>query len=83
MDMTVKIGNREVGDTCPCFIIAEIGINHNGSLELVKELIEVAKAAGCDAVRNGLRNSVLLPPNETCFARLRGESSPIWNTRKK
>lgn len=62
MDMTVKIGNREVGDTCPCFIIAEIGINHNGSLELVKELIEVAKAAGCDAVKFQKRTPELSTP---------------------
>ncbi|HJH03081.1 N-acetylneuraminate synthase family protein [Victivallis vadensis] len=60
--MTVKIGNREVGDTCPCFIIAEIGINHNGSLELVKELIEVAKAAGCDAVKFQKRTPELSTP---------------------
>jgi len=33
------------------FIIAEIGINHNGSLDLAKQLIDVAKAAGCDAVK--------------------------------
>ena len=62
MDMTVKIGNREVGDTCPCFIIAEIGINHNGSLELVKELVEVAKAAGCDAVKFQKRTPELSTP---------------------
>jgi len=33
------------------FIIAEIGINHNGSMEICKELIDVAKDAGCDAVK--------------------------------
>ncbi len=62
MDMTVKIGNRDVGDACPCFIIAEIGINHNGSLELVKELIKVAKAAGCDAVKFQKRTPELSTP---------------------
>jgi len=35
----------------PTFIIAEIGINHNGSLEIAKELITIAKEAGCDAVK--------------------------------
>jgi len=33
------------------FIIAEIGINHNGDLDITKELIKVAKDCGCDAVK--------------------------------
>jgi N-acetylneuraminate synthase len=48
---TVKIGNKLVGDGQPCFIIAEIGINHNGDIDLAKRLISVAVAAGCDAVK--------------------------------
>lgn len=36
---------------CPCFIIAEIGINHNGDIEIAKKLIDVAISAGCDAVK--------------------------------
>ena len=47
----VKIGNRFVGDGNPCFIVAEIGINHNGSIQLALELINVAKESGCDAVK--------------------------------
>jgi len=39
------------GEAREVFIIAEIGINHNGSLDLAKQLIDVAKAAGCDAVK--------------------------------
>lgn len=62
MDMTVKISNREIGDACPCFIIAEIGINHNGSLALAKKLIEAAKAAGCDAVKFQKRTPELSTP---------------------
>jgi len=49
--MTVRIGNRQVGDTEPCYIIAEIGINHNGDIDTAKRLISVAVAAGCDAVK--------------------------------
>jgi N-acetylneuraminate synthase len=49
--MSVRIGGREVGDDQPCFVIAEIGINHNGDLDLAKRLISVAVAAGCDAVK--------------------------------
>jgi len=48
---TVRIGNRLVGDDQPCFIVAEIGINHNGDIDLAKRLISVAVAAGCDAVK--------------------------------
>src|SRR5687767_3038712 len=48
---------KELAQTHPwpipkrCFIIAEIGINHNGDLEIAKRLVEQAKAAGCDAVK--------------------------------
>jgi N-acetylneuraminate synthase len=48
---TVQIGNRLVGDGQPCYVIAEIGINHNGNVDLAKRLISVAVAAGCDAVK--------------------------------
>jgi N-acetylneuraminate synthase len=48
---TVKIGNKLVGEDQPCYIIAEIGINHNGDIDLAKRLISVAVAAGCDAVK--------------------------------
>ena len=48
---TVRIGNKLVGDEQPCLVIAEIGINHNGDVDLAKRLISVAVAAGCDAVK--------------------------------
>ena len=47
----VKIGNRVIGDGYPCFIIAEIGINHNGSVALAKKMIDIAVTTGCDAVK--------------------------------
>ena len=47
----VKIGSKFVGDGYPCFIIAEIGINHNGSVKLAKKMIDIAVATGCDAVK--------------------------------
>ncbi len=52
----VKIGNRLVGDGHPCFITAEIGINHNGSLEIAKRLIDLAVQYGADAVKFQKRN---------------------------
>jgi N-acetylneuraminate synthase len=47
----MKIGNKEIGNTYPCFITAEIGLNANGSVETAKKLIDVAIDAGCDAVK--------------------------------
>ena len=44
------------------YIIAEIGINHNGSLEVAKQLIDVAKNAGCDAVKFQKRNPDIAVP---------------------
>jgi N-acetylneuraminate synthase len=40
-----------VGDSQSCYVVAEIGINHNGSLEIAKKLIDVACESGCDAVK--------------------------------
>ena len=51
MRKVVQIGNKFVGDGHPCFVIAEIGINHNGMLSLAKQMIDVAVSAGCDAVK--------------------------------
>jgi N,N'-diacetyllegionaminate synthase len=49
--MEFKIGNKKVGDGHPVFFIAEAGVNHNGSLKLGKQLIDVALDAGADAVK--------------------------------
>ena len=47
----IKIGNKLVGTGHPCYVVAEIGINHNGDIDLAKRLISVAIAANCDAVK--------------------------------
>ncbi len=49
--MTIKIADKKIGGNEPCFIIAEIGINHNNDLEIAKKLIDSAADAGCDAVK--------------------------------
>ena len=51
MTKCVKIADKVIGDGNPCFIIAEIGINHNGSVALAKKMIDMAVIAGCDAVK--------------------------------
>src|SRR5277367_141524 len=47
----ISIASRRVGRGEPCFIIAEAGVNHNGSFELARELVDVAIEADCDAVK--------------------------------
>lgn len=47
----IKIGDRLVGDGQPTYIIAEVGVNHNGLIDLAIELIDVAVSAGADAVK--------------------------------
>jgi len=51
MKKMIKIENRYISEDYPTFIIAEAGVNHNGSLELAKKLVDVAKEAGVDAVK--------------------------------
>ena len=51
MSATVGIGARTIGDGAPCFVVAEAGSNHNGSLEQAIRLIDVAASAGADAVK--------------------------------
>jgi len=60
----IDIGGRPVGDGLPTYVIAEIGINHNGSLDTAKRLIAVAKAVGCDAVKFQKRNPEKTVPPE-------------------
>lgn len=47
----VAVGKKMVGPGQPCFVIAEIGINHNGDMVIAKKLIDAAVHCGCDAVK--------------------------------
>jgi sialic acid synthase SpsE len=58
----VKIGNKLVGPGNPCYVIAEIGINHNGDLGVAKQLIQMSAEAGCDAVKFQKRTPELCVP---------------------
>jgi N-acetylneuraminate synthase len=60
----VTVRGREIGEGAPVFVIAEIGINHNGSLEMAKEMIEGAARAGCDAVKFQKRTPELCVPRD-------------------
>lgn len=64
MGEIVNIGGRAVGKGEPCYIIGEIGINHNGDLDIAKKLIDAAAIAGCDAVKFQKRTPELCVPEE-------------------
>ncbi len=48
---SIQFSGRAVGSGFPCFIIAEAGVNHNGSLDMARQLIDAAAEAGADAVK--------------------------------
>ena len=60
----IKVGARFVGDGHPVFIIGEIGINHNGDIEIAKKIIAGAKHAGCDAVKFQKRTPEICTPKD-------------------
>ena len=63
--MEVRLGERLVGDGHSCFVLAEIGINHNGDTEIAQKLIDVAASAGCEAVKFQKRSvDVVYTPEE-------------------
>lgn len=63
MSRTIELGKKIVGDGNPCYIVAEIGINHNGDLGTTKRLIDTAIVAGCDAVKFQKRTPELCVPD--------------------
>lgn len=77
---TITIGNRKIGDDNPCYIIAEIGINHNGDINFAKKLIDIALVSGCDAVKFQKRTidvvyspEELAKPRESHFGETNGD----------
>jgi len=73
----VIIGDHKIGEGHSCFIIAEIGINHNGDIDVAKRLIDLAKFSGCTAVKFQKRTiDVVYKPEELTMPR----ESPFGNT---
>ena len=64
MGRNIKIGDRMIGDDYPPYVVAEIGINHNGDIEIAKQLIQAAKHTGVDAVKFQKRTPELCVPPE-------------------
>ena len=76
----VLLGDRPVGDGHPAYVLAEIGINHNGDMSIAKKLIDVAVLAGCEGVKFQKRTvdvvytpEELAKPRETPFGTTNGE----------
>ncbi|MFA8341498.1 MAG: N-acetylneuraminate synthase family protein [Rhodothermaceae bacterium] len=64
MRKIIQVGEKYIGDSQSVFIIAEIGINHNGSLDNAKKMIDGAVFAGCDAVKFQKRTPELCVPRD-------------------
>jgi len=63
MTREIKIGNRMVGEGHPTYVIAEVGINHNGSVQVAKDLMSAAHEAGVDAVKFQKRTPEICVPD--------------------
>jgi N-acetylneuraminate synthase len=78
----IKIGNTLIGDNHPCYVIAEIGINHNGDIDITKKLIDISVEAGCNAVKFQKRTiEIVYSPKE--LARPRESPFGITNADLK
>jgi N-acetylneuraminate synthase len=64
MSRTIQIGSKKVGDGFPTYIVAEIGINHNGDLNLAKQMVDVGARYGVDAIKLQKRTPELCVPPE-------------------
>ncbi|MBN1454250.1 MAG: N-acetylneuraminate synthase family protein [Anaerolineales bacterium] len=64
MAREVKIGGKIVGDGHPAYVVAEIGINHNGDIKIAKAMIDAAVHAGVDAVKFQKRTPEICTPPE-------------------
>jgi N-acetylneuraminate synthase len=65
MERAIRLGSRTVGDGEPTYVVAEIGINHNGDLDQALRLVDAAAHAGVDAVKFQKRTPELcVPPDQ-------------------
>lgn len=63
MAREIKLGDRWVGEGHPTYVLAEIGINHNGDVQIAKDLIKAANDAGVDAVKFQKRTPEICVPD--------------------
>jgi N-acetylneuraminate synthase len=81
MKKEIKIENKFIGENHPCFIIAEAGVNHNGSLTLAKKLVDVAVDAGVDAVKFQTFKTEDLVTKKTDMAKYQKNNTKINETQ--
>lgn len=71
----ISIGTSRIGEGCPCFIIAEAGVNHNGNLAMALKLVDAAVDCGADAIKFQKRNLSKIYPEEL----LNNPNSAEWS----
>ena len=64
MNTNLTVGSTEIGKNRPVYIIAEIGINHNGDISIAKQLMDVAAQSGCNAVKFQKRTPAICVPED-------------------
>jgi len=64
VNTTLTVGSTEIGNNRPVYIIAEIGINHNGDIAIAKQLMDVAAGSGCNAVKFQKRTPEICVPED-------------------
>lgn len=82
MSETITIAQREVGGGTPCYVIAEVGVNHNGDVRIAHQLIDVAAAAGADAVKFQTFDPALLVAEDAATAPYQTSATGIPSQRE-
>ena len=59
----IKVGNKKISENSPIFFIGEIGINHNGSVDIAKQIIDLASICNVDAVKFQKRTPQICVPD--------------------
>ena len=80
---TVTIGRHRIGPGHPCFLIAEAGSNHNGSLEQAMALIDLAADAGADAVKFQVFRAARMYPKRAGVSAYLKTQEPIYDIIRK
>ncbi len=81
--MKIQIENKTIGEDSPCFIIAEIGINHNNDINIAKKMIDAAVEAGCDAAKFQTFKGKLMYPKTAGTYETDGNILNIYDTMQK